>query len=82
MPDGGNAVSMTVAVVQHRLVMAWLERSTHGAGAQTAARMSLSPSTWSRIITGQRWAGSVGMAGLLDGPSAPPALRVCDGGDG
>lgn len=67
MPAGGDPVSGRVALAQHRLVRAWLAGSVRGDGARVAARFGMSPSTWSRIIGGHRWAGSLGMAALVTG---------------
>lgn len=78
MPADGNQASQRVAEVQHRLVRAWLAQASYGDGARIAARFEVSASTWSRIVTGQRWAGSIGLAALITSAQTWPGSD--DGG--
>lgn len=66
LPVNGSSASQRVAWMQHQLVQAWKRHARHGDARRVSALYGISPSTWSRILHGQRWAGSIGMAALLD----------------
>ena len=57
-----DAVSLLAATVQHELAVRW--RASGLSGAQAASRWGFSRQTWSRTITGGRWAGHVGLTAL------------------
>ena len=74
VPPGGDVRSMRLAAIQHELVLAW--RANGGpSGAELARRWGFSRQTWSRTVLGQRWAGAVGLAALLEG-AQPTGLLI------
>lgn len=67
VPPGGNTASARVAIVQHRLVVAWSTTETgRRSGTQVAGRFAFSKQVWSRVCLGERWAGGVVSAALVD----------------
>lgn len=65
---------MRLAAIQHEVVLAWRARGTPS-GAELARRWGFSRQTWSRTVLGQRWAGAVGLAALLEG-AQPTGLLI------
>ena len=62
LPTDGDAVSMRLAIVQHRVVCRWRERRQQGhawSGAQLAREFGCSRQTISASATGHRWACAV-----------------------
>ena len=73
VPPGGDDRSMRVAIQQHRLVLRW-RRSRRPAARVLVARYGFSKQVLSRICLGERWAGAVGTAALLD--ALPPGRQT------
>ena len=59
-----DPLSWRTALAQHDLAVRW--RSSGRSGAQAATSWGFSRQTWSRTITGQRWAGQLGWIALSD----------------
>lgn len=70
VPDGGDRVSAEVAWQQHRLVLAWRGRGCQPSAAALCRRFGFSKQTWSRTVLGQRWAGQLLLAALLQPSTA------------
>ena len=64
VPEGGNEVSLRVAVEQHLLVCRWGEVRRPSSAAVLARRYGTTPSTISAVVTGRRWAGETLFAAL------------------
>lgn len=65
VPPGGAAQWARVAKIQHQLILRWRDQGGPN-GAEMARRYGCSPATWSRTITGTRWAGSLLLAALIE----------------
>ncbi len=72
VPAGGDTVSAAIALVQHRLVVAWRRGGCQPSGAAVGRQFSFSKQTFSRTILGERWMGETLMAALLDALQRQP----------
>jgi hypothetical protein len=65
LPAWGNLYGQQVAIVQLQLVRQWLSGGREPSSSCLGATFGFSRSTWSRVVTGRRWAGSIGFAALV-----------------
>lgn len=65
VPLGGDQVSMRVAQVQHLLVVRWRSAGMRPSGSWLAPRFGFSKQSWSRMCTGERFAGQTALTALL-----------------
>lgn len=63
---------MHVAEQQHTLAVAWRAAGRRPASVDVCERFGISKQTWSRITTGERWAGNTGFAALNWAASTEP----------
>lgn len=64
VPPGGDAVSMQIARLQHLDVCAWEAGGRRPSAAALCRRFGFSRQTFSKVTTGQRWAGETVLAAL------------------
>jgi hypothetical protein len=74
VPVGGDPVWCRVAELEHRLILRWRAREDGPSGAAIARRWGCSKATFSRTVLGERWAGELLLAALLEAghSSTPP----------
>lgn len=73
VPDGGDVVSMRVALEQHLVVCSWFGNGQRPTAAVLCKRFEMSTATFSRTVRGQRWAGETLLAAFSYAlRSAPP----------
>jgi hypothetical protein len=75
LPQGGDRRSQQVARLQHQLALAWVRAGRRPTTTTLCERWGFSPSVWSRIVNGTRWAGETGMCALLDAVRSNAAPR-------
>ena len=73
LPVGGDRVSQQIALLQHRLILAWNERGRRPSAAELASSWCVSKQVISRCALGQRWLGETLLAAFLQAVAAPPA---------
>ena len=74
-PVGESSAAAHAARVQHLLVVGWRAQSGRPSGTQLGRRFGFSKQTFSRVVRGERWAGSVVFAALVHATTpttAPP----------
>lgn len=64
IPDGGDEVSLRIAVLQHRLAAGWQHRG-RPSGAELGRRFGCSKQTISSSARGRRWAGQTVLSAWL-----------------
>jgi hypothetical protein len=65
VPPGGDEISLRIAVLQHRLVVRWVQGGGPS-GAELGRRWQVSKQTISRTRRGERWMGELVLAALLE----------------
>jgi hypothetical protein len=68
IPPGGDKRSLKIAWAQHQLAAKYNDMTSDDkmGTAQITEGYEFSVATWSRTLTGQRWAGLTGMVALLE----------------
>ena len=62
VPEGGDTVSMRIALELHLLVCAWFANGQRPSAAALCNRFEMSAATFSRTVRGERWAGETLLA--------------------
>ncbi len=73
MPAGGDPASAHAAWAQHQLVCEWRARGQRPPVAALARRFGFSKQTWSRTVSGERWAGQLLLTALMHAVETVPS---------